>query len=341
MWISGTADSTRRQTNPARGHCRFANILKKSQRRHFPRKIYKKMRTEKNHTPLSFALFGNSYQPKKSVALDKLLDCFRRHGCDYYIDKSYYDFLTESMGRHIEPKGVFEGNEFDVDYAISLGGDGTLLHVAARVGSKGTPIIGVNMGRLGYLADFQPSELDDAMDALIAGRCRVENHSVIRVETDGEKIDGYAYALNDVAVLKRDNASMIGVRITVNGEVAGTLPGDGLIVATPTGSTAYSLSNGGPIIGPNTGTFCLTPVAPHSLTARPIVVKDDCRIELTVDSRSHNYLVALDGRSQKMPDTTSIIITRADFCVKIVKRPGVNYFDTLREKMMWGVDQRN
>ena len=213
--------------------------------------------------------------------------------------------------------------------------------MSPSAGPKQTPIIGINMGRLGFLADVMPSEVIEALDAVYKGHYVIDNHAAIMVQTEGELIVGCPYALNDIAVLKRDNASMISIRTSVDGEYLITYQADGLIVATPTGSTAYSLSNGGPIIVPQTGSLCLTPVAPHSLNIRPIVISDDCEVTLNVESRSHNFLIAIDGRSETLIESTSVTIRKAPFPVRIVKRNGHRYFASLREKMMWGVDQRD
>ena len=163
---------------------------------------------------------------------------------------------------------------------------------------------------------------------------------MIQAELEGQQLQTCPRALNDIAVLKRDNASMISIRTCINGEYLVTYQADGLIVSTPTGSTAYSLSNGGPIIVPQAGILCLTPVAPHSLNIRPIVVKDDSEITITVESRSHNFLIAIDGRSERCEEGTRLTIRKAPYGIHIVKRRGQKYFSTLREKMMWGMDQR-
>ncbi|MGI6223808.1 MAG: NAD kinase [Prevotella sp.] len=289
---------------------------------------------------LSFALFGNEYQISKSEAVRTLLDTLMAHNARILLDKPYLGFIRHQLGISLKPDSVISGNDFLADYAVSMGGDGTLLHVAARVGSKNIPIIGVNMGRLGFLADIMPSEIPAAFDNIFAGNIAAESHSLIRIDTEGDDVLGSPYALNDIAVLKRDNASMISVHITINGEYVGNYLADGIIVATPTGSTAYSLSNGGPIIVPQSSSLCITPVAPHSLSIRPIVIRDDSRIELKVDSRTHNFLVAVDGRSQKMHDTTLITITKASHNIQIIRNPEHRYFSTLRKKMMWGADQR-
>lgn len=289
---------------------------------------------------LRFALFGNEYQTKKSVAVERTINYLRAHGAELYIDRPYYEFLVRQSDDEVWCSGVFDDYNFDVDFAISLGGDGTFLRAASRVGAKGIPVLGVNMGRLGFLSDVLPLEVEKALDEIFEGQYKLEEHTVIKVEAEGEPIEGNPYALNDIALLKRVDASMITIRCRVNGVYLVTYQADGLIVSTPTGSTAYNLSNGGPIIVPSADILCLTPVAPHSLNIRPIVINDDCVVELEVESRSHNFLAAIDGRSEKLREGTKVIIRRAPFKIKIVKQRSSHYFSTLRDKLMWGADQR-
>lgn len=290
--------------------------------------------------PLKFAIFGNEYQAKKSTSIEKILDYLVQKGAEIYVENAYYEFLTRSQLIDVKAAGVFEDYNFDVDYVISMGGDGTFLKAASRVGAKGTPIIGVNMGRLGFLADVLPGEVEAALDSLYAGECQIEEHVVIQVEAEGGVLAGNPFALNDIAVLKRDDASMISIRTQVDGEFLVNYQADGLIVTTSTGSTAYNLSNGGPIIIPQSSSLCLTPVAPHSLNIRPVVINDTAEITLDVESRSHNYLVAIDGRSERMTEGTRLVIRKAAHTIKIVKQRNQRYFSTLREKLMWGADQR-
>lgn len=290
--------------------------------------------------PLKFAIFGNEYQARKSTSIEKILDYLAQKGAEINVENAYYEFLTRSQHIDVKAAGVFEDYNFDVDYVISMGGDGTFLKAASRVGAKGTPIIGVNMGRLGFLADVLPGEVEAALDSLYAGECQIEEHVVIQVEAEGGVLAGNPFALNDIAVLKRDDASMISIRTQVDGEFLVNYQADGLIVTTSTGSTAYNLSNGGPIIIPQSSSLCLTPVAPHSLNIRPVVINDTAEITLDVESRSHNYLVAIDGRSERMTEGTRLVIRKAAHTIKIVKQRNQRYFSTLREKLMWGADQR-
>ena len=289
---------------------------------------------------LKFAIFGNEYQAKKSVSIETILAFLEKKKAEIYVENAYYDFLVRDLHLDVKVAGVFEDYNFDVDYVISMGGDGTFLKAASKVGAKGTPIIGINMGRLGFLADVLPSEIETALDSLYAGECQIEEHAVIQVEARGGVLAGNPFALNDIAVLKRDDASMISIRTHVDGEFLVTYQADGLIVTTPTGSTAYNLSNGGPIIIPQSGSLCLTPVAPHSLNIRPIVINDTAEIQLDIESRSHTYLVSIAGRSERMTEEISLVIRKAAHSIKIVKQRNQRYFSTLREKLMWGADQR-
>ena len=289
---------------------------------------------------LRFAIFGNTYQPKKSVSVQKLLACLSQRQADVCVESEFYDFLTNGQRLPLGNVQVIAGFDFEADFVISMGGDGTFLRAASMVRGKQIPILGINIGRLGFLADVNAQEIERTIQALYEGDYTVDTRAVIQVETEGQSLQGYDCALNDVAILKRDNASMITIHTTINGDYLTTYQADGLILSTPTGSTAYSLSNGGPIIVPGTHVFSLTAVAPHSLNVRPIVVSEDSEIKLTIESRTHNFLVALDGRSEKLDDTTKLTLRKAPYRVKVIKRAGTKYFHTLREKMMWGADQR-
>lgn len=289
---------------------------------------------------LRFAIFGNVYQAKKSASIQKILSCLEEYGDDVYIDKEFYDFLVGSQLLDVKADKVFEGNDFDADFVISMGGDGTFLKAASRVAEKGIPIVGVNMGRLGFLADVSPSEIEMCLKAVHNGNFSLDRRKLVQVDVEGDKLEGSKFALNDVAILKRDSASMITIKASINGQYLITYQADGIVVSTPTGSTAYSLSNGGPIIVPGTNVFSITAVAPHSLNIRPIVFSDDSIISLEVESRSHHFLVGLDGRSEKCKEGSRLTIRKAPYYIYIVKRANANYFQTLREKMMWGIDAR-
>ena len=285
---------------------------------------------------LRFALFGNVYSQEGPEVAARLLHALFRRGARVTADRDYFDFLRRSGLGADDRLTPFGGDDFEADFALSLGGDGTLLRTASRIGRRQTPIVGVNMGRLGFLADVSPGEVETVADSLYSGDYSIDSRALLCVLLP----DGPLHALNDVAILKRDSASMIAVEARIDGEYLTTYQADGLIVSTPTGSTAYSLSNGGPIIVPQTGVMVMTAVAPHSLNIRPIVMPDTATVELTVHSRSHSFLVAVDGRSHSLPEGTTLRVGRADYVARIVKRPSASYFSTLREKMMWGADGR-
>ena len=289
---------------------------------------------------LRFAIFGNSRQTLEANYIKDVFDYLTKYGARTFVEEHLYEGLCKNLIKKEQVAGVIKENDFNTDYAISLGGDGTFLRAASRVGAKQIPIIGVNMGRLGFLADVLPNEIDEVLDDLYKGDFDIDERSVIKIETENEVIETSPYALNDISILKRDNASMITIHARIDDEYLVTYQADGLIVSTPTGSTAYSLSNGGPIIVPRGDILCLTPVAPHSLNIRPIVFNDDVVIRLEVESRSHNYLVAIDGRSVKLKEGTMLTIRKAPFVTRIVKRRDYSYFATLRTKLMWGADLR-
>lgn len=286
------------------------------------------------------AIFGNIYQTKKSDSIRRVLDSLQAFGTEVSMEREFHDFAVKKHDLQYQPDHFIDSDDFEADFAISLGGDGTLLKTAAWVGSKQIPIMGVNMGRLGFLADVSPDNIDQAIRALHKGDYTIERHTAIQVEASGKGTFANPYALNDIAVLKRDNASMISIDTSIDGEHLVTYQADGLIVSTPTGSTAYSLSNGGPIIMPGADIFCLTPVAPHSLNIRPIAIPADSKVELAVSSRTHHYLVAIDGRSEQCHEQTRLTIQRASHPILIVKQRGRSYIDTLSQKMMWGKDVR-
>lgn len=289
---------------------------------------------------MKFVLFGNTYQAKKSQHVLHLFRLLQRFGAEVCVSSEFYRFLNDELHFQLPPVQLVEEGCPDADMVISIGGDGTFLKAASRVGEKEIPILGINTGRLGFLADVSPEEMDRSFEEIHAGRYRIEERSVLQVEADGHRFLSAPYALNEIAVLKHDSSSMISIHTFINGEPLTTYQADGLVVATPTGSTAYSLSVGGPIIVPHSRTFAITPVAPHSLNVRPLVIGDDAEIALRIESRSHNYLVAVDGRSESMNEETELTLRRAPHVVRVVKRYDHRFFATLRDKMMWGADIR-
>lgn len=291
-------------------------------------------------TSPKFAIFGNTYQVEKSASLIKLLVTLQSFSARIAIEQTFYDFIHGTLPLTFTPDETIRTTDFTADFVISLGGDGTFLKSAAYVGSKGIPIIGINTGHLGFLADVAPGEIEEVIDGLFKGRYTIERRSVLRVTASHKRLSVYPCALNEVAILKHDNSSMINIRAYVDSNYLNTYKADGLLVTTPTGSTGYNLSAGGPIVAPNSRSIVLSPVAAHSLNVRPIVLNDDCTIKLETDSRNHSYLISIDGRSQSLPEGAVLTIRKAPYSIYVVKKPNSQYFDTLRNKLMWGADKR-
>lgn len=289
---------------------------------------------------IKLALFGNVYQAKKSSSVQQLIQLLKKHQVKLFVETEFYNYLTKTLQIDLQPDGLIDYNNFDTDVAISMGGDGTFLETARRVGNKEIPILGINTGRLGFLADISKQEMEAALNDFFNGNYKIEERSLIQVQSEEAPLKGYPYALNEVAVLKRDNSSMISIRVEINGEYLTTYQADGLIINTPTGSTGYALSVGGPIIMPQAGIFGITPVAPHSLNMRPLTLKDEAEITLEVESRSHNFLVAIDGRSESCREGTRLTLKKAPYRIKVFQRKEHSFFNTLRNKLMWGADIR-
>ena len=294
------------------------------------------------------AIFGNTYQPKKSGAAQKLFDALADSGIVPLIDRPFFDYLKGEMHVSIPEHQLITNDDFEADIAVSMGGDGTFLTTAMRVGEKEIPILGINTGRLGFLADFSLDDIAQTLKNYHDGLLRTEQCNVLQVECNkgaggkeqGSGIQGYPFALNEVAVLKRDNSSMISIRVDLDGEYLTTYQADGLVINTPTGSTAYALSVGGPVMLPGSRNIGLVPVAPHGLTVRPLTLPDNLDITLTVESRSHNFLIAIDGRSESCRDRTRLTIRKASYHVYVLKRPETTFLRTLRSKLLWGSDAR-
>ena len=295
-----------------------------------------------NDTPLKIALFGNVYQTQKNRYVEAIVRMLHKLKAEISVESAFAEFLTTRLGLSLAGcRTIMPGTPLtDFALAISVGGDGTFLNTAARIGGCGVPILGINTGRLGFLADVSPDDIAPALRRLCDGDYIIEPHSVLAVEIDGNPFEERPFALNEVAVLKHDNSSLIEIDTTVNGELLNKYMADGLIVCTPTGSTGYSLSVGGPIIVPRSGTLCIAAVAPHSLATRPVVMCDDVEKNLRVRSRSGNFLLSADGHSRSLAEGCAISIKRAPHTVGVVKIKHQSYFETLREKMMWGADGR-
>lgn len=287
---------------------------------------------------MRIAIFGSRHQQEDRIK--HIFDVLNTKNVEIYVQERFYEYLISEFGLHYDVAGIIKDSCFDADMAISIGGDGTFLKTTSIIGKKDIPIFGINTGRLGFLADVNDLDFNNVFCDILRGRYRVEHRSQLQLSTENKVFCGFNYALNEIAILKQDTASMITVHAYINAEYLTSYQADGLLIATPTGSTAYSLSVGGPIMAPTASNFILTAVAPHSLSARPLVVNDDCVITLDIESRNDSFLISLDGRSEVFSAGTRLEIKKAEFALKVVKRLGHTFYGTLRDKLMWGVDPR-
>ncbi len=285
-------------------------------------------------------IFGSQYQQEKQSIIRRVFSKLTSLEAEIYVDTLFHDYLLDAFGFEPPINGLLTGDIFDLDVAISLGGDGTFLRTAARVNRQNIPILGINTGRLGFLADVGSTDVEDTLEELFKHYYKVEERILLRLETESRAYKGYNYALNEVAVLKRDTSSMITIHTSLNGEYLTSYQADGLVIATPTGSTAYSMSVNGPIILPQDNSIVLSPVAPHSLNVRPLVIPNDFEITLGVESRNRTFLISLDGRSEIFPAGIQLKVSKADYTTKVIKRYNHTFYETLREKLMWGADVR-
>ncbi len=286
-------------------------------------------------------VFGSIYQSDNLEIIKDFFDHLNQFTSEIYIENSFYTYLTDQFGYCPAYKELLdEKTDFSLDLALSIGGDGTFLRTAAAIGRRNIPILGINAGRLGFLADANRDEIGETLSEVFSGRYRVENRSLLQLDMDSFVIGTENFALNEIAILKRDTSSMITIHTFINGEFLNTYLADGLLIATPTGSTAYSMSVDGPIIVPQAHNLVLSPVAPHSLNVRPLVIPEDSNINLKVEARSNNFLIALDGRSVVMPSGSELSISKADFTIGVIKRLNQTFYQTLRQKLLWGNDYR-
>lgn len=260
--------------------------------------------------------------------------------------------ISESFKKHLVDRNITLGtdtstyNKHDdlssLDILLTFGGDGTLLEAVTHVGRSGVPILGVNLGRLGFLATTSRENFNSAMDAVFKRRYTLEPRTLLKFQCSEQKLfDGFRFALNDFTILKKDTSSMIMVNAYINGEFLNSYWADGIIVATPTGSTGYSMSCGGPLVLPDSDNFIITPVSPHNLTVRPIVVPDNSELSFSIEGRSNNFLISLDSRFEVVDNSVKLVVKKEDFSINLLKLEDNNYFKTLRQKLHWGLDVRN
>ncbi|MDR2231967.1 MAG: NAD kinase [Tannerella sp.] len=289
---------------------------------------------------MKIGVFGRDYQEDKLPLIQRLFEKLSELGTEIYIQRDFYAFLTEVTKYMPANAGLLDGDVSFLDLALSVGGDGTFLRTVVQINKYPIPILGINTGRLGFLADIGSEQLEETLDELFRHQFRTEERMMLELQMPESLFQGYHYALNEVAILRRDTSAMITIHTFLDDDYLTSYQADGLIIATPTGSTAYSMSLNGPIILPESDNLVLSPVAPHSLNVRPLVIPGTHRITLRVESRSPTFLVALDGRSEVVSTDTLLTIVKACFTTHIIHRLDHTFYQTLREKLLWGVDKR-
>lgn len=282
---------------------------------------------------------GNTHQADYLHHIRHLLDTLRNRGIRLAVERRFASYLA-SHGIATAPCESVDEPPADAGAAISIGGDGTFLRTARWIGRLRTPVLGINTGHLGFLSGYDPAETEMLTQMLVDGDAEVESRMALRVdvdEADRNLLPRLPYALNEVAILKEETASMISVNVGLSGNYLADYLADGLLISTPTGSTGYNLSAGGPILFPDLDVICLAPIAPHTLTARPVVASGDSVVRARTTSRSPRYRVSLDGVSFLMPEGSAITVTRADFAPRVIRRRDDSFADTLRHKLLWGM----
>lgn len=289
------------------------------------------------------AVYGKEFNIDHSENITLLLECLQSHSFDFMIEAEYYSKLKQGIPNFPKLDRFYKSDfeQIDFDYFLSLGGDGTILESVTIVKDSGVPIVGVNTGRLGYLSRISLNEIAWGIQKLADNDYTVEGREMLQMTTeiDGKKVTDFA--LNELSVHRKDNMSMIKIHVHIDGEFLNTYWSDGLIVATPTGSTAYSLSCGGPIIAPGSENFVITPIAPHNLNMRPVVFHHDTKIQLQVEGRSDEFLATLDSRTSSLPNNSILEIQRNSFTAKFIVFQEHRFAYTIRHKLNWGIDKRN
>ncbi len=290
------------------------------------------------------AIFGTSIETEFSEDLNHLFLLLKKKKLKVFMYAPFYDFVKSNCKIQPELDGLFTSGEDlpdRVKLLFSIGGDGTFLKSVLALRNKSIPVVGINLGRLGFLSDISKEDADQAIDLILNKKYEIEKRSVLQVQGHNGLFGDFNYALNEITVTKLDTSAMINIHTYLDDNYLNTYWADGLIVSTPTGSTAYSLSVGGPILTPDSHNFIISPIAPHNLTVRPIVVPDEYTIKLKVEGRGSQFLASLDSRSKAIDFPGELYIHMADFNVKTLKLDGHSFFSTLRNKLMWGVDRRN
>lgn len=289
-------------------------------------------------------LYGQTVKLTDTGIIKALLQKLEDSPLDYYIFDGYKLSLNEASIEYRDRSAINTKDDLKtnaIDLIITLGGDGTILKATNLVQDLDIPIMGINMGRLGFLANIEKSKILSAVDTIIAGDFFTEERSMLSLQSNLPLFEDMPFALNDFTVHKRDTSSMITITVMVDDKYLNSYWADGLIFSTPTGSTGYSLSCGGPIISPDSGNIVITPIAPHNLNVRPIVISNDAEISVRVEGRSENFLCTMDSRYETITAEHKITLTKCPFHTKLAHLNGTDFMQTIREKMLWGLDKRN
>lgn len=294
---------------------------------------------------MKVAIYGQYYQNSTEPIIRDIFVFFNKNNVELVIQD---DFLAMLYEKKIITKEYFTFHDFndlptDVDILVSIGGDGKILRAATLVRNSGIPILGINAGRLGFLATVQKENIDELMQFVIDRNYTLSPRTLISLESSPNipEIESLNFAMNEISVSRKDTTSMITIETYLNDEYLNSYWADGLIISTPTGSTGYSLSCGGPILTPEVQSFVITPIAPHNLTARPLVIPDNVEIKLKVSGREEQYLVSLDSRIASIDNDTVLTIKKTPFQINMVEIPDKSFLKTLRSKLLWGEDKRN
>lgn len=291
---------------------------------------------------MKIGVHGKKFSNENKEFIESILSRLISHPCSLHISSEFNKHLVDRSISISDSQVYNSGDAPDnLNMIITLGGDGTLLEAVTHVGDKGIPILGINTGRMGFLATTAKDKIDGAFADIFSGDYSFDERTLLDLDTKTSEFAPHNYALNDFAILKKDTSSMITVNVFINGELLNVYWADGIITSTATGSTGYSLSCGGPLIMPGSKSFVITPVSPHNLTARPMIVPDDSIISFTIEGRSKNHLISLDSRFATIGNNANLTIKKADFSIKLVKLKDSSYFRTIRQKLGWGIDIRN
>lgn len=294
---------------------------------------------------MRFAIYSRFLKPEHTAIAQELLDLLATYDAEVFIAEEYLPSLKAGVTISCKMGGTFSNyhdfKTIGVDFFITMGGDGTILDAITIVRDTGVPIMGINLGRLGFLAVVEKHRLAMAIQSLHHNTYTTDCRSLLHLESNGALFGELNFALNDFTIFKRDTSSMVIIHTYVNGEFLNSYWADGIIVATPTGSTGYALSCGGPIIFPKSSSFIITPVAPHNLNVRPIVLSDDVVISFEVEGRAKNFLCTLDSRYETISADCPLAVRKSDFQIKLIRPNDRNFFYMIREKLHWGIDSRN